>query len=144
MVQAWARLERAFTKLNQVLERDYGLTGQQLAVLRTVADWAGPGQAMPLAALRERLFMHPATIGQMLDRLADRGLVVVAPDPQDRRRRLIHVTEQGGGVLATAPLAGPVRLRHVQAEPERLGRLAEALDDAITLFGLQDYGPERR
>ncbi|MCP3755206.1 MarR family transcriptional regulator [Streptomyces sp. TBY4] len=110
-------------------------------MLRTVADWAGPGQAAPLATLRERLFMHPATIGQLLDRLADRGLVVVAPDPQDRRRRLVGVTEQGGKVLAAAPLAGPVRLRHVEVEPERLGRLAEALEDAITLFGLQDYAP---
>lgn len=143
VVQAWAQLERALTRLNQVLENEFGLTGQQLAILRMVDDWAGPDQATPLATLRERLFMHPATIGQLLDRLADRDLVMVGPDPRDRRRRLVRVTEQGCRVLAKAPLAGPVRLRHVTAEPGRLKRLAEALNDAVILFGLQDYVAER-
>jgi DNA-binding MarR family transcriptional regulator len=43
--------------------------------------------AVPLAVLRQRLVMHPATLGQILDRLTERGLVTLAVDPKDRRRR---------------------------------------------------------
>jgi DNA-binding MarR family transcriptional regulator len=73
--------------------------------------------------------MHPATLGQLLDRLAQRELVNLTPDPGDRRRR----------VLREAPLAGPVRLRQTEADSARLRDLTAALDDAIELFGLEDY-----
>ncbi|MFJ8017940.1 MarR family transcriptional regulator [Streptomyces sp. NPDC096339] len=112
-----------------------------MALLRLVAEESGPDRPVPLAALRERLFMHPATIGQLLDRLADRRLISVTPDPGDRRRRVVRVTREGAAVLSAAPLAGPVRLRHVEAEPDRLRALAAALTDAVTLFGLEDYAP---
>lgn len=45
-------------------------------------------------------------------------------------------------MIDAAPLAGPVRLRHVPADPRRLNRLAEAFTDAIVLSGLAEYGTE--
>jgi DNA-binding MarR family transcriptional regulator len=83
--------------------------------------------------------MHPATLGQLLDRLAARHLVDLSPDPADRRRRLVTVTPAGHRLLAEAPLAGPVRLRHVPTDPARATRLAESLTDALTLFGLDSH-----
>jgi MarR family transcriptional regulator, temperature-dependent positive regulator of motility len=38
-------------------------------------------------------------------------------------------------------VAGPVRLRTVPADPERLRRLAAAFDDAVELFGLKEWSP---
>lgn len=62
---------------------DHDVTGAQLAVLRLVREWGSP---IALADMRERLVMHPATLGQMLDRLAARDLVTLTADPADRRR----------------------------------------------------------
>jgi DNA-binding MarR family transcriptional regulator len=84
--------------------------------------------------------LHPATLGQLVDRLVAKGLVTVAPDPADGRRRLVGPTGQGRRVLAEAPVAGPVRLRTVPAEHARLAGLADALDDAVELFGLGRWG----
>jgi DNA-binding MarR family transcriptional regulator len=83
--------------------------------------------------------MHPATLGQLLDRLAIRGLVDLTADPTDRRRRVVRLTDHGARVVRDAPLAGPVRLRQVSQDPGRLRRLTRALTDAIVLFGLSDY-----
>jgi DNA-binding MarR family transcriptional regulator len=135
-IRAWTRLDAAMAAYNRALERDHGVTGAQLAMLRLVDEWAHP--SVPLAALRDRLVMHPATLGQLLDRLAARDLVDLSPDPADRRRRLVTVTPAGHRLLAEAPLAGPVRLRHVPTDPARAARLAEALTDALTLFGLEE------
>lgn len=86
-----------------------------------------------------RLVMHPATLGQAVDRLAGRGLVLVAPDPSDGRRRNVATTDAGRELLAGIPLAGPLRLRAVDTDPDRLARLADAFDDAIELFGLEKW-----
>jgi MarR family transcriptional regulator, temperature-dependent positive regulator of motility len=135
-IRAWTRLDQAMAAFNRELERIHDVTGAQLAILRLVAEW---GPQVGLAELRERLVMHPATLGQILDRLATRGLVDIAADTADRRRRLVALTPAGRRVVEVAPLAGPVRLRHVHADPRRLRRLAAALSDAVDLFGLEEY-----
>jgi DNA-binding MarR family transcriptional regulator len=137
-IRAWTRLDQALSAFNRTLEREHGVTGAQLALLRLVAEW---GPAIALADLRSRLVMHPATLGQLLDRLAARDLVTITPDPHDRRRRLVELTATGRRTIAAAPLAGPVRLRHIAADPKRLRRLTAALTDAVELFGLQEHAP---
>jgi DNA-binding MarR family transcriptional regulator len=134
---AWVRLERAMESFNLTLRRDFGITGLQLAVLRILAE----RPALPLAALRKTLVMHPATLGQAVDELRDNGLCTVTHNPQDRRARLVALTEAGRTLLGIAPLAGPVRLRQVSAEPARLERLAHGLEDAVELFGLAPWMP---
>jgi DNA-binding MarR family transcriptional regulator len=135
-IRAWTRLDQAIAAFNRQVEQQHGVTGAQLAILRLVAEW---GPQVRLAEIRKRLVMHPATLGQLLDRLAARRLVELTADTTDRRRRLVEVTPEGQRVVEQAPLAGPVRLRHVAADPQRLRRLTAALDDALVLFGLEEY-----
>ena len=136
-IVAWVRLDRAFENLNAELRRRYGLTGLQLSVLRILAE----RPQLPLAALRKALVMHPATLGQAIDKLRVMELVTVRRDQADKRARLVALTPAGTALLATAPLVGPVRLREVAADPARLERLAAALEDAIALFGLESWAP---
>ena len=139
-IRAWARLTDAIEAFNRWVEHEHGVTRVQLALLRLIDDWGGD---VGLAEARARLVMHPATVGQLFDRLAARGLVDLVPDPADRRRRQIRLTEHGRLLIAAAPLGGPIRLRHVPADPDRLRRLAAALTDAIELFGLREYADDR-
>jgi DNA-binding MarR family transcriptional regulator len=134
-IRSWLRLERAFAAFNRELRATVGLTGAQLAMLRIVAE-VGP---TTLAGLRERLRLHPATLGQLVDRLREKSLVRLSVDPDDARRRVVELTGEGEHALREAPLAGPVRLRSVETDPARLATLADALDDAVELFGLQRW-----
>ena len=135
-IRAWTRLEAAIGAFNRDLERRHGVSGAQLAILRIIGE-LGPG--LRLADLRQKLVMHPATLGQLLDRLEARGLLELTVDESDRRRRLVEVTDAGRRLIERAPLAGPVRLRHVDVDKARLRRLGTALTDAIVLFGLEEY-----
>jgi DNA-binding MarR family transcriptional regulator len=71
-------------------------------------------------------------------------LVTVRTDPNDRRARLVGLTERGIALLAEIPVAGPARLRAVDHDVPQLDRLKAALEDAIELFGLGDWDPARK
>ena len=134
-IRAWVRMDRAFAQFNRWLEAEHGITGAQLGILRIIAEM----KPVTLADLRRRLTLHPATLGQLVDRLAVRGLVVRTPGAGDRRRREVTLTPLGVRTLERAPLAGPVRLRSAAAPPARLKALAAAFTDAVTLFGLEEW-----
>jgi DNA-binding MarR family transcriptional regulator len=136
-IVAWVRLDAAIQSFNQTLRKDFGITGLQLAVLRIL----GERPALPLAALRKSLVMHPATLGQSIDELRGMELVTVTRDPRDKRARQVAITDKGRELMARAPVAGPVRLRETENDPARLDRMKQAFDDAIELFGLTDHVP---
>jgi DNA-binding MarR family transcriptional regulator len=136
-VVAWVRLDAAIQNFNQMLRKDFGITGLQLAVLRIL----GERPALPLAALRKALVMHPATLGQSIDELRTLGLASVSRDPRDKRARLVAITDKGKELMTRAPVAGPVRLRAIDHDVAKLDRLRMAFDDAIEMFGLGDHVP---
>ena len=133
-IRGWLRLDQAFARFNRHLRERHGVTGAQLAMLRILAE-----RPVTLAELRRSLAMHPATLGQLIDRLARLGLVDRRSSPDDRRKRLVQPTSTGRRLLAAAPLAGPVRLRYQPADRDRLNRLAAAFEDAVELFGLKEW-----
>lgn len=137
---AWVRLERAMAAFEADLRKRFGITGLQLQVLRICAE----RPQLPLAALRKALVMHPATLGQSIDELRRMQLVTVRTDPNDRRARLVALTELGIALVSRVPSAGPVRLREVDHDVARLDRLKAALEDAIDLFGLAEWVPAKK
>lgn len=137
---AWVRLDRALEAFNAQLRREHGITGLQLSVLQICAE----RPMLPLAALRKALVMHAATLGQAIDELRRKGLVIVRTDPRDRRARMVGLTDTGAELLGRVPLAGPSRLRTLEsADAARLDQLRAALNDAMELFGLEDWDPAR-
>lgn len=70
--RSWVRLNDARAEFNRHLRAEYGITGGQLAILRIIAE----GETT-LLDLRRRLVMHPATLGQLVERVARLGLVSV-------------------------------------------------------------------
>lgn len=73
---------------------EFGVTTTQYAVLRVL--WERDGQSA--AELGERLQLDAATLVGVLDRLAQAGLVVRKPHPQDRRVNLVYLTGPGRGL----------------------------------------------
>ena len=139
-IVAWVRLDRAMENFNLMVRKEFGITGLQLQILRILAE----RPALPLAALRKALVMHPATLGQAVDELRVLGFCLVRTNPDDRRARLVALTPAGEALLSRAPLAGPIRLRQIAADGRQLEQLAASLETAIDLFALQPWVPTGR
>lgn len=81
------------------VERDLGLTGAQLFVLRELA--AEPN--VSIRRLSERTLTDPSSASVVVARLLERGLIKRRRDAKDARRSVLSVTRQGQAVLARAP-----------------------------------------
>jgi DNA-binding MarR family transcriptional regulator len=80
----------------------HGLTPTQFAALARLAE-AGASSQNRLGRLTA---MDGATIKGVADRLRKRGLIAAVPDPQDRRRVMLDLTDDGRRVAAEAMAAG--------------------------------------
>lgn len=94
------RAERRMSSIYDAALAPVGLTLRQFAVLAE----AGFAPRLPVARLAGRLVVDPTTLTRALKPLIERGLVALAPDPNDARQRLVEVTPAG---LAALDAAGP-------------------------------------
>ncbi|MDN8600543.1 MarR family winged helix-turn-helix transcriptional regulator [Citrobacter enshiensis] len=98
------------------------LTKPQYAVMRAIAERPGIEQV----ALMEAAVSTKATLAEMLSRMENRGLVKRENDPQDKRRRFVHLTTEGAALLASVtPLGNRV-------DEEFLGRLSDEEREQFT------------
>nr|WP_246300901.1 MarR family transcriptional regulator [Actinopolyspora biskrensis] len=123
------------------------LTKPQYAVLRAVDEHPGIEQA----TVGQQAAIDKATLASLLPRLEQRGLLSRTIDSGDRRRRLLHLTEQGRSVLLQADsvaesVNGAMLARLSEAEHDQLRRLLLKLadeQDSSTTPNQQDAPPHR-
>lgn len=99
IVGAIRRLVRAVYLDSAKMSKQYGLTGPQSSILRTLAH-SGP---MSSANLSRVLYVTPSNITGIIDRLERKGLVERTRKQGDRRIALITLTEKGSEVSRTLP-----------------------------------------
>lgn len=75
-----------------------GLTIQQHQALLAIKAHPGP-DAMSVGELAQSLLIKNHSAGELVGRLAERGLAERRPSPEDRRRVLLAITPQGEVVL---------------------------------------------
>lgn len=66
---------------------------QALAILE------GAGEPLSPTTIAERLIVRTATVTSLLDTLEKRGLLVRRPDPNDRRKLLVSLTDAGRAIV---------------------------------------------
>ncbi|NCC51105.1 MAG: MarR family transcriptional regulator [Spartobacteria bacterium] len=76
-----------------------GLTGPQLVILRTLQRTG----EIAVGELARRVNLSHATVTGVLDRLTPRNLVARARDSIDKRRVIVHITDEGARILSKAP-----------------------------------------
>jgi len=76
--------------------RAEGVTGPQARLLLMLDRVPGQNQGH----YADLLDVEPITLGRMVDRLEDAGLVERRPDPADRRARRLHLTARSREKLA--------------------------------------------
>jgi DNA-binding MarR family transcriptional regulator len=113
---------RRFLAFSERAAREHGLTPSQHQLL--LATRGHPGSADPSTSdLAEVLQLKLHSVGELADRAAENGLVVRRPDPTDRRRSLVSLTDDGLAHLEQLSVLHRRELRRFRIE------LAAILDE---------------
>jgi DNA-binding MarR family transcriptional regulator len=94
-------LRQAARKVSQLYDQclaPFGLRTTQFSILvrlQRSGPWA-------IGALAERMVMDRTTLGRNIQPLQRDGLIVVGPDPADRRSRVLSITAKGAERVAAA------------------------------------------
>ena len=109
-----------------------GLSIAQMPVLVAIRDAKQP---IMITEVARHLYLEVPSVTTMIDRLCERGLVERADDPQDRRKTLVALTEDGERV--TESICEPYRQLHEEMfgvldddERENLTAMLQKLRDA--------------
>jgi DNA-binding MarR family transcriptional regulator/GNAT superfamily N-acetyltransferase len=127
------RFNRSYTQRIGVLDDSFLGSGMPLGPARLLFEiGAAPATAQ---ALRDRLGLDSGYLSRLLRRLEQDGLVTVAPDPADRRRRQVTLTPAGRGRWAELERRSDERARLLvdPLTPRQRDRLARALAEADLL-----------
>jgi DNA-binding MarR family transcriptional regulator/GNAT superfamily N-acetyltransferase len=92
------RFNRTYTQRIGALDESFLGLGLPLGAARLVFEIGEPGATA--RDLRTRLGLDSGHLARQLRRLEDDGLVHVAPDPHDRRRRTVRLTGKGRALRA--------------------------------------------
>ena len=132
IVDSIRRLVRAVYLDSQKMSKQYGLTGPQSSVLRNLVN-DGP---MSSADLSRMLYVTPANITGIIDRLEIKGLVKRIKKQGDRRVALITLTESGQqlGRSIPDPIINLFISELGDLELERLKLLSGAMNQVLNLI----------
>jgi MarR family transcriptional regulator, organic hydroperoxide resistance regulator len=99
--EAWGllwRIMQANKPRFMALAQELGLAPMQLHALRLIE----PGAELPMSSLAGLLFCDASNVTGIVDRLEARGLIERRPARQDRRVKLLVLTDEGVRVRASA------------------------------------------
>ena len=125
-LRALRRLVRALRLADRAAESRLGLSAAQLFVLQRL----GEGPAGSMAELAGRTLTDASSVSVVVQRLAERGLVVRATAPDDARRTTLRLSASGKRLLGGAPRSPQLDLiasleQLSAAERKELERLLE-------------------
>jgi DNA-binding MarR family transcriptional regulator len=95
-------IRRVFQVVNEQskrVERETGLTGPQVWAIKMIAA----SSPVRVSELARKMYLHPATIVGILDRLEKRGLIVRVRSTEDRRVVEVNLTEEGRQLVDHSP-----------------------------------------
>lgn len=98
-VDAVRRIFRALRNAAQQTQTQAGISAAQLFVLSALAE----GPAPSLTELGERTHTDRSSVADVVERLADAGLVERSRSGEDRRRLEVRITPAGRALLRAAP-----------------------------------------
>ncbi|HZG28322.1 MAG TPA: MarR family transcriptional regulator [Ensifer sp.] len=115
-------------KIEQAIEADLkprGLAIEQYRVLRALKTDNG----MPMGDLAARVFVDSPTLTKIIDKMVASADVYRGPDPNDRRRVLIFISDKGAALLADLLIFGEDAERSLieHIGDQRAGELQEML-----------------
>ena len=139
------RFNRSYTQRIGVLEDSFLGLGMPVGPARLLFEIGAAGAPLTTLALRARLGLDSGYLSRLLRRLEQDGLVRVIPDPGDRRRRQVSLTDAGRERWADLERRADDQARVIvgpltQRQRDRLARaLGEA--DLLVRAATVTFGP---
>jgi DNA-binding MarR family transcriptional regulator len=121
---------RAIARLARHVERGLDPVDLSLPQYRILALLAEGSSAS--SSLADRLTVSPPSVTSVVDGLVGRGLVLRVPDPSDRRRLNLELTDAGRRLLADADASVEARLLDISA-------YFDEIDPDVAVAGLRDW-----
>ena len=135
-MQSLRRIFKALQNYSHEVSHQYGITGPQLWVLKTVFKNGG----LPLGELSQKMYLHPSTITGVVDRLEKKGYVSRDRDQEDRRVVMVQLTPKGKRLVKRAP--NPVQGKMIhglrQLRKEKLDFIHESVQTLVEIMEAQN------
>jgi len=134
------RIFQAVAEYSKSAEKATGLTGPQLWAVKLLAN----DSHLKVSEIARQMYLHPATVVGILDRLEAKGLVVRIRSTEDRRVVEVELTEHGREVVTSAPEVAQLRLIRGLAElpDDVFCTVAEGMEQIVRLLGAENIPPQ--
>ena len=119
--------------------RGLGLTAVQARLLLSLEKHPCQNQAF----YAERLEVEPITLTRIADRMEESGWLERLPDPQDRRARILHLTDKSREIVdplrrAVDGLVDDMLVGMDASEQAEFSRLLQIVSDNLEAAGLKE------
>lgn len=136
-------LRRVFQILNEQskkVERETGLTGPQLWAIKTINEHS----PVRVSDLANKLYLHPATVIGIIDRLEKQNLAQRRRSKDDRRVVWVELTEKGNRLLKSAPevAQGLLVSGLEKISGNNLMEIDKSMKTLVRIFGAQKTPPK--
>jgi DNA-binding MarR family transcriptional regulator len=90
------------------------------------------------------MYLHPATMVGLSDRLEAKGLVQRSRSEKDRRIVYIDLTEKGRELVKNSPeVVQSLLVKGLEIHTEqKLKKIADGLDELVKILGVQEVAPK--
>ena len=134
------RVFSVLTEQSRKIEFETSLTGPQLWVIKLLKE----SSPMKVSDLAKRMYLHPATMVGLLDRLEAKGLVTRTRSDKDRRVVLIDLSDLGHKLESSSPeVVQSLLVKGLEAlSAPKLKGISEGLKEEVTILGAQDIPPQ--
>jgi len=135
-MQSLRRIFKALQNYSHEVSNQFGITGPQLWVLKTIFKSGG----LSLGELSQKMYLHPSTITGVVDRLEKKGYVSRDRNQDDRRVVIVQLTTRGKRLVRRAP--NPVQGKMIhglsQMTKERIESIHESVQTLVEIMEAQN------
>ena len=134
------RIFQVVNEQSKKAERETGITGPQLWAIKVIGDLS----PVRVSDLAKRMYLNPATVVGILDRLETQRLVKRERSKDDRRVVKVELTDDGKKLVTGSPrvaqglLVAGLEVLSVM----RLQEIASALEELVHILGAQKLPPQ--
>ncbi len=135
IIQSLRRIIRATDLFSRRLVKQHKITGPQLMCLHKIVESEG----LTIAELSRSIYLSASTVVGIIDRLERQGLATRQRSVSDRRKVLIHATQEGRDVLidAPSPLQKALQSGLNELEEPEQKRIADTLEHLVDILELE-------
>ena len=133
------RVFQAISDYARQAERLTGLTGSQLWAVKVIAE----SRSIRVSDLSKRMYLHPATVVGILDRLESQGVVQRVRSKTDRRVVDVELTPSGEKLVKSSPDVAQVLLAKglEKMTEDKILRIHEGMSEFAKILGVEGVPP---